>query len=61
MYSYLSILEKTETPSTSPVQTSKHPNVRNEIAAFSAFLNAIRENFSRNEVSQNAKHDLQKI
>ena len=45
-YSYLSILEKTETQSTSPVQTSRHTNVRNEIAAFSAFLNTIREIFS---------------
>ena len=37
IYSYLSILEKTETESTSPVQTSRYTNVRNEIAAFSAF------------------------
>ena len=59
--SYLSILEKTETESTSPVQTSRHTNVRNEIAAFSAFLNTIRENFSNKEISQNVKHDLQKI
>ena len=44
IYSYLSILEKTETQSTSPVQTSRHTNVRNEIVAFSEFLNAIREN-----------------
>ena len=28
IYSYLSILEKTETESTSPVQTSRHTNVR---------------------------------
>ena len=42
IYSYLSILEKTETESTSPVQTSKRKKVRNETAAFSAFLNAIR-------------------
>ena len=61
IYSYLSILEKTEIESTSPVQTSRHTNVRNEIAAFSAFLNTIREIFSSNEISQNVKHDLQKI
>ena len=61
IYSYLSILEKTETESTSPVQTSRHTNVRNEIAAFSTFLNTIRENFSNNDISQNVKHDLQKI
>ena len=61
IYSYLSILENTETQSTSPVQTSRHTNVRIEVTAFSAFLNTIRENFSNNETSQNVKHDLQKI
>ena len=61
VYSYLSILEKTEIQSTSTIQTSRHTFVRNAIAAFSEFLNAIRENLSRNEVSQNVKHDLQKI
>ena len=60
IYNYLSILEKTETESTSPVQTSRHTSVRNEIAAFSAFLYTIRENFSNNEISPNVKHDLQK-
>ena len=45
LYSYLSILEKTETQSTSPVQTSRHTIVKIGIAAFSAFLNTIRENF----------------
>ena len=49
-YTYLSILERTEARSTSPVQTSKHTKVRNEIAAFSIFLNAIRENFTNNDV-----------
>ena len=58
--SYLSILEKTETESTSPIQTSRHTNVRKEIAAFSTFLNTIRENFSKNKISQNGEHDLQK-
>ena len=61
IYSYLSILERTEAQITSPVQTSKHTKVRNEIVAFSTFLNAIRENFTNNDVSQNTKHDLQEI
>ena len=61
IYSYLSILERTEAQSTSPVQTSKHTKVRNENAPFSTFLNAIRENYTNNDVSQNSKHDLQKI
>ena len=60
-YNYLSIIEKTETENTSPVQTSRHTNVRNEIAAFSAFLNTIRKSFSNKEISPNVKHDLQKI
>ena len=55
------MIEKTETESTSPVQTSRHTNVKNEIALFSAFLNTICEKFSSNEISQNVKHDLQKI
>ena len=42
IYTYLSILERTETQSTSPPQTSKHTKVRIEIAAFSTYLNAIR-------------------
>ena len=37
IYSYLSILERTEAQSTSPVQTSKQTKVRNEIVAFSYF------------------------
>ena len=53
IYNYLSILEKTGTENTSSVQTSRHANVRNEISAFSAFLNTIRENFSNNEFSPN--------
>ena len=61
IYSYLSILERTEAQSTSTVQTSKHTKVRNKIVAFSTFLNAIRENFTNNDFSQNTKHDLQKI
>ena len=61
IYTYLSILETTEAQSSSPIQTSKHTKVRNEITAFSTFLNAIRENFYSNDVSKNTKPDLQKI
>ena len=61
IYTYITILETTEVQSKSPIQTSKHTKVRNEITAFSKFLNAIRENFYNNDVSQNTKHDLQKI
>ena len=34
IYSYLSILERTEAQITSPVQTSKHTKVKNKIVAF---------------------------
>ena len=61
IYTYLYILERSETQSTSPPQTSKHTKVRTKIAEFSTILNAIRENFTNNDVSQNTKHDLQKI
>ena len=61
IYSYVSILEHIGTDSTSPVQTSRHTKVRNEIAAFLTFLNTIRETFTSNEISRNVKHDLQKI
>ena len=61
IYTNLNILETTQTQSTSPLQASRHTRVRNEITAFSTFFYAIRENFSNNDVSQNSKHDLQKI
>ena len=61
IYTYLNILETTEAQSTSPIQTSRHAKVRNEITAFSTFLYAIRENFYNNDVSPNSKHDLQNI
>ena len=61
IYSYISILENTEVQSTSPTETSKHTKVRNEITIFSTFLHIIRKNFTNNDVSQNTKHDLQKI
>ena len=61
IYSYISILEKTKVQSISPTETSKHTKVRNEITIFSTFLHVIRENFNKEDVSQNTKHDLQKI
>ena len=61
IYSYISILEKTEFQSISPTETSKHIKVRNEITLFSTFLHIIKENFTKDDVSQHTKHDLQKI
>ena len=61
IYTYISILRKTEVPSISPTETSKFTKVRNEIALFSIFLQIIRENFTKDDVSQHTKHDLQKI
>ena len=61
IFSYISILEKTEVQSASPTETSKHTKVRNEITVFATFLQKIRENFTKKDVSQNTKHDLQKI
>ena len=61
IYSYISILEKTEIPNISPAETSKHTKVRHEITLFSTFLHIIKENFTKDEVSQHTKHDLQKI
>ena len=61
IYTYISILEKTEFHSISPTETSKYTKVRNEIALFSTFLHIIKENFTKDDVSQHTKHDLQKI
>ena len=61
IYSYISILEKTEVQSISPTETSKTTKVRNEITVFSTFLHIIRKNFTKEDVSQDPKHDLQKI
>ena len=62
IYSYISILEN-EIPisNVSPTETSKHIRVRHEITLLSNFLNIIKENFSKDDVSQHTKHDLQKI
>ena len=62
IYSYISILEN-EIPITnvSPTETSKHLRVRHEITLLSSYLNIIKENFTKDDVSQHTKHDLQKI
>ena len=61
IYSYISVLEKTEVQSISRTETSKHTKVRNEITVFSTFLHIICGNFTKEDVSQNTIHDLQKI
>ena len=45
----------------SPTQTSRHTIVRQEIHTISKFLNAIRENLTNDQITQNVKHELQKI
>ena len=62
IYSYISILEN-ELPLTnvSPTEQSKHLRVRHEITLLSSYLNVIKENFTKDDVSQHTKHDLQKI
>ena len=61
IYSYISILEKTEVQSISPTETSRHTKVRNEITVFPTFLHIIRKNFTKEDVSQHTKHGLQNI
>ena len=61
IYTYISILEKTEFQIISPAETSKHTKVRQEITLFSTFLHIIKENFTKDDVSQHTKRDLQKI
>ena len=52
IYSYISILEnEIPTPNVSPTETSKHIRVRHEITLLSSFLNIIKENFTKDEVS----------
>ena len=57
IYTYISILEKTEFQSISPTETSKHTKVRQEITLFSTFLHIIKANFTKDDVSQHTKHD----
>ena len=45
IYSYISILEKTEVQSISPTEASKHTKVRKELTVFSTFLHIICKNF----------------
>ena len=62
IYSYISILEnENPIPHISPNETSKHIKVRHEIALFSTFLHKIKENFTKDDVSQHTKHDFKKI
>ena len=62
IYSYISILEnKIPITNVSPTETSKHLRVRHEITLLSSYLNIIKENFTKDDVSQHTKHDLQKI
>ena len=61
IYIYISILEKTEFQSISPNKTSKHTKVRNRIALFLTFLHIIKENLTKDDVSQHTNHDLQTI
>ena len=59
-YSYLSIKKLKEPQGDSTVYTSRHTTVRQEMNIFSKLLNAIREIFTNNDVSQNVKRDLKK-
>ena len=62
IYSYISILEnEIPIPNVSPTETSKYIRVRHEITLFSTFLHIIKENFTKDEVSQHTKLDLQKF
>ena len=61
IYSYLSILELNERESDSPTQVSRHTIVRQETHILSKLLNAIREDLTKNEITQLVKHDFQKI
>ena len=45
----------------SKTETSKHIKVRHEIILISTFLHIIKENLTKDDVSQHTKHDLQKI
>ena len=61
IYSYLSIIELNEPQGGSPTQTSRNTFVRQELHIFSKLLNAIREDLTKNEITQHVKNDLQKI
>ena len=61
IYNCLSILEMSQTQNDSPTQTSRHTIVRHELHIISKILHAIRENITNDQITQNVKHDLQKI
>ena len=54
-------MERTESQGDSPVQTSRHTTVRHEIATFSEFSNTSRDYLLSNDITQQVKHNLQKI
>ena len=61
IHSYISILEKTELQSISPTETSKHTKLRQRITLFSTFLHIIKENFTKDEVSQHTNMTYKKF
>ena len=61
IYTYISILEKTEFQSISPTETSKHTKVPNEITFFSTFLHIIKGNFTKDDVSQHTKQKIKNL
>ena len=61
IYTYISILEKNKISKYLTNETSKHTKVRQEITLFSTFLHIIKENLTKDDVSQRTKHDLQKF
>ena len=61
IYSYLSIIELNEPQGDSPTQTSRHTIVRQEIHLFSKFLNAIREDLTRNKITQHNTKNLSMV
>ena len=50
-----------ESQGDSPTQTSRYTIVRQEIHIFSKFLNAGREDLTKNEITIHVRHDSQKI
>ena len=61
IYPYLSILELKQPQNDSPTQTSRHTIVRQEINTFSKNFNGIQEDLTNIDITQQVKHDLQKI
>ena len=54
------MLDLDEPQRDSLTQTSRHTIVRQTIHKFSNFLNAIRENLTNDQITQNVYYDLQK-